>query len=883
MKKMAHLFLFTALIFAGFNAFTQSIDHQQRITLDPSMRPFYHGVESGDPMSDRVIIWTRVTPDTGMVGDIEVYWQIATDTNFTHIVNYGKTVATADNHYCTKVDVCGLQPATYYYYMFQSGGRNSIIGRTKTAPDGNADVDSIRFGVVSCASWEHGYFNAYEALSTHNDVDAVLHLGDYIYEYASGDFSDNISGRTYDPTTECITEVGYELRYSQYKLDKQLQRIHQLFPFITVWDDHETANDSWREGAQNHTPGTEGNFLDRKHNSTSTYFKWMPIRKPDPIDTIRIFRKLRYGKLLDLVMLDTRLYDRDEQNLGARDDSTRHMMGPVERAWFLQQLSDTTTRWKIIGNQVMFSPLTVFGQPVNADQWDGYNYERTLIENHILNNNIKDVVILTGDIHTSWCNDVPGPNYDQNTGAGAICPEFVGTSVTSMNSPLPVGAGIIKSLNPHMKYINLTDKGFYTLDVKKNRTQADYTYMNTVTQIDNQELIGPSYYVNHNERFIRQGTLISNAPKNPGLPPVNAKQNIGFYKITDHNIGIPENTQAMVNVIPSLQMCPLVSMTIAQQGQHGGAITLNGQDVTYVPANNYNGTDTVAIVVCTVDANPVCDTVYLYVNITPVEDVDVYVRNVQSDSAQQECFSYDDLIGVGPVYGHYGTVHGNLQVTDTCFTYLPDSTYCGSDTVLFKACDNKGCDTVIYVFRINHPVYPGFADLQLNKNSNVTYCALFDDLSGNLISKQVVLAPGHGTLQWQGDSCLKYYPYYNYTGDDTVKVKGCDNCGTNHCDTFTLIYHVQEPNAIEANPIIVFGMYPNPVNDRLIVQYYLYETHELELNLYDVRGGLISASKINSTPGLNYAQFNMANLPVGNYIAEVKTNKGSYRKKIIKE
>ncbi|MDB5284136.1 MAG: hypothetical protein JWO06_3211, partial [Bacteroidota bacterium] len=410
-----------------------------RITLDPSLRPFYHGVESGDPEADRIIIWTHVTPDSGTASNIDVYWQIATDTGFTNIVNYGKCIATDSSHYCVKADVCGLQPSTYYYYMFYALGGNSITGRTKTAPAAGADVDSLRFAVVSCASWEHGYFNAYQSISNRNNIDAVVHVGDYIYEYGSGDYTANISGRTYDPPAECITELGYELRYSQYKLDDQLKRLHQLFPFITVWDDHETCNNSYSTGAPNQS-GQPYSF--RKHNSTSTYFKWMPLRKPDALDTLRIFRKLRYGKLLDLVMLDTRLYDRDEQDLSATNDSTRHMMGPVERAWFYQQLDDTATRWKIIGNQVMFAPLNVLGQPVNADQWDGYNYERGLIENHILQHPVKDVVILTGDIHSTWCNDVPGPNYNSNTGAGSVCVEFVGTSVTSPAFPIPVGQGV---------------------------------------------------------------------------------------------------------------------------------------------------------------------------------------------------------------------------------------------------------------------------------------------------------------------------------------------------------------------------------------------------------------------------------------------------------
>jgi alkaline phosphatase D len=227
----------------------------------------------------------------------------------------------------------------------------------------------------------------------------------------------------------------------------------------------------------------------------------MPIRKPDLFDTIRIFRKLRYGKLLDLIMLDTRLYDRDEQDGAATNDPNRHMMGPVERAWYFQQLQDTTTTWKIIGNQVMFAPMKAFGQILNADQWDGYDFERNLITNQVINNNVKNLVILTGDIHTSWVNDVPGPSYNGTTGAGSIGVEFVGPSITSYNFPIPVGQNIIKSFNPHMKYVNLDDHGFYYLDVRKTRTQADYKF-NTVTSLGANQSNGPSYKVDVNAQSL---------------------------------------------------------------------------------------------------------------------------------------------------------------------------------------------------------------------------------------------------------------------------------------------------------------------------------------------------------------------------------------------
>ncbi len=852
---------------------------QHRITLNPALRPFYHGVESGDPTEDHVIIWTRVTPDTGATGNIAVYWQVATDTGFTHIVNYGKTIATEEGHYCAKVDVCGLQPSQFYYYMFNALGKNSIVGRTKTAPSGTADNDSVRFAVVSCAAWEHGYFNAYQSIANRNDVDAVVHLGDYIYEYASGESSTNIPGRTYDPPAECVTELGYELRYSQYKLDDQLRRVHQLFPFIAVWDDHETANDSWSEGAQNHTPATEGPFDERKNNSTSTYFKWMPVRKPDAADTLRIFRKLRYGKLLDLVMLDTRLYDRDEQDLASRDDSARHIMGPAERAWFYQQLDDTTTRWKIIGNQVMFAPLQVFGQPINADQWDGYNYERALIENHILNTPVKNVVILTGDIHTSWCNDIPGPNYNSSTGAGSVCVEFVGTSVTSRNSPLPVGVSVIKSLNPHMKYINLDEHGYYELDVKKGKTQADYTFVSTVDQLGATDMAGASYYVNNNQRNLNEANLPVFAPAiSAPIPSLLPNQHLPFNKIENHAVVISENTQAVVNIIPDAHVCPSLTLNVAS-AQHGAGLSLNGQDVTYVPVTNYNGYDTLSLIVCTNENLPVCDTVYVFVTILSVQDIDTITVNIDRDSVYTACISFDDI-------QFTGAAHGNVTLTDSCFTYQPDSAYGGLDVVTFTACDTNGdCDTVVYVFRVDHPVTASVIDLYLDKNTNITECLVFDDLTSEPQTIQVILTPHHGTYQWVGgDSCVKYSPYFNYIGNDTMRFLACDTSGVNHCDTITIIYHINEPTAInEPNNMVVFGMYPNPVNDKLIIQYYLYTAEVVNMNVYDLNGRMVSTGQISSsTNGLHHAQLNTVELAAGTYIVELKSGSFAYRKQIIK-
>lgn len=877
------------LFFALFVSIAASaqVTPQHRAALDPSLRPFYHGVASGDPTEDHMMIWTRVTPDSGTTGDIEVFWQMATDTGYTNVVNYGKALATADNDYCVKVDVCGLQPSTFYYYMFRALGRNSISGRTKTAPGSNSDNDSVRLAVVSCADYENGYFNAYESISTKNNVDAVVHLGDYIYEYEPGGISiSNPGNRVTEPDHEIITAEDYRIRHSHYKLDYQLKRLHQLFPFITVWDDHETANNSWRDGAENHTPGTEGLYSDRKRAATSTYYKWMPLRLPDPLDTFRIFRNLRYGKLLDLIMIDTRLYDRDETDLGATNSPNHKLMGPVEMAWFLQQLNDTSTRWKIIGNQVMFAPLEIFGQPFNSDQWDGYNYERQQIQNNILQNNVQNVVVLTGDIHTAWCNDVPGSNYNSSTGAGSVCVEFVGTSVTSQNSPFPVPSGIIKSLNPHMKYINLDDHGYYILDVRKTRAQADFTFLSTTDQPTFTNNEGVSYFVNHTERFLRQGTPISNVPAiSAVVPSLFPNQSLPFAKINDHYATVPENTQVQVNVIPNGTVCPAVNLTVLQ-GQHGGAVSLNGKDVTYVPQNNYYGFDTVGFVVCS--SNPTaCDTVYLYVEILQVDDIDTV--NLTWTSPQQEsiCVSFDDL-QTGTQSILYNTTSPLTLTTqnDSCYNVTVQNNFCGKAVVTFVATDSlNNHDTVVYIIKIGYYTQADVITVPLNKNTNTTQCFSFNDLFCPPTAIVKLKNPSNGTFQMQGDSCVKYFPYYNYVGTDTMIFTACDTCGPEHCDTVIMVFDVQQPTALpDEKRMVVFGMYPNPVGDKLIIQYYLFREENVEFKVFDVNGRLISEDNAYYPgTGLLYAQINTTPLAPGTYFVEIKAGGHVYRKQVLKQ
>lgn len=480
--------------------------------------PFYHGVASGDPLSDRVILWTRVTDDTLTVDSVLVEWRVATDTTMMNIVSNGSGYAKASKDWTFKVDATGLTENTWYYYDFRALGHFSLRGRTRTAPVG--DIDSLRFGVVSCSNYEHGYFTPYKYLTQRNDVDFILHLGDYIYEYGAGGYSANLSGRINEPANEIITLSDYRIRHSHYKLDENLRWIHQNYPFITVWDDHESANDSYKDGAENHDPATEGSWTDRLSNSGQAYHEWLPIRSPEEGD-IRIYRSFQFGDLINLPMVDTRIEGRDEQGgAGDTDDPNRSILGSEQYDWLVDNLSNSTAQWNIVGNQVMFAPLEVFGFPVNYDQWDGYNYEREQLLNVLADSNINNFIVLTGDIHTSWVNDIPLNNYDASSCTGSAGVEFVVTSVTSTSFPFNVGPSLIQSMNSHMQYINLSEKGYGVMDVSKTKTQFDYYYMSDIEDPNSSQYFADGYMVLSGEKCAQQSQgYSSRLVPNPSLAP----------------------------------------------------------------------------------------------------------------------------------------------------------------------------------------------------------------------------------------------------------------------------------------------------------------------------------------------------------------------------
>lgn len=494
--------------FASFSAQTEEYLREKGVI---DLYPFYHGVASGDPLSDAVILWTRVTDDTLSVDSVAVNWRVATDTLMSNIVTSGVGYAAASRDWTFKVDATGLSPDTWYYYDFESLNHYSIIGRTKTAPVG--DIDSLRFGIVTCSNYEHGYFTPYRYLRDRNDIDCILHLGDYIYEYEVGGFSANIAGRENQPTNEIITLEDYRIRHSHYKLDADLRRLHQQYPFINIWDDHESANDSYKDGAANHDPATEGLWIDRKVNSAQAYFEWLPIRPP-VAGQPRIYREFEFGDLINLPMIDSRIEARDEQ-AGAAEamDPTRTMLGEPQFEWLTNNLKTSTKQWNILGNQVMMAPLELFGNAVNFDQWDGYAYERGRLFDSLATNNINNFVVLTGDIHTSWVNDLPYSGYDASNCTGSLGVEFVVTSVTSTSFlTFSVPTSFIQSSNPHEHYINLVERGYGILDVNKQRVQFDYYYMDDIEDPYSGQYFADAYYVNNNEKCANQAAGYSSRP-----------------------------------------------------------------------------------------------------------------------------------------------------------------------------------------------------------------------------------------------------------------------------------------------------------------------------------------------------------------------------------
>ena len=486
---------------------------------------FAHGVASGDPLTDRIILWTRVSGATA--ADVVVRWQIAADRGMRQVIGDGQFRTGPERDYTVKVDATGLPAGRKLYYRFYAGDAQSPIGRTRTLPV--ETPESASFAVVSCSNHPYGYFHVYQDIALRDNVDAVIHLGDYIYEYGLGEYATERAaelGRQPQPQNRIVSLDEYRLRHAQYKADLDSQAMHAAHPLIAVWDDHELANDAWSGGAENHRDG-DGRWEERRDAAIQAWLEWMPVRVSHESASTQIFRSYRYGDLLSLIMLDTRLFGRDIQpdagpdlspeSVGAAmQDPERRLLGARQEQWLERTLEDASgTVWQLIGQQVMVLPLTSpdleplldleresllpreqveayiaqskGNPPMLLDTWNGYPLAR---EDFLqsLSRHATNPVVLSGDLHTSLAGDLV-----LRGGSEVVAVELMTSSVTSpgfaeylpQRSPTAL-RDATQDQNPSLRYMETTRRGWLRVRVSTDTCRAEWHLVNTVHSRDHE-------------------------------------------------------------------------------------------------------------------------------------------------------------------------------------------------------------------------------------------------------------------------------------------------------------------------------------------------------------------------------------------------------------
>ena len=461
------------------------IPDETQLLFDINLAPFYHGVASGDPSHNEVTIWTRLTPRYNR--EAEVSWSVTLDSSQSRIVQNGKIATNAGKDYTIKKTITGLQPDTYYWYSFSHDSKKSVVGRTKTLP---VKQDTVNLIAVSCNAYESGYFTAFEVIAKKKEkIDAVLHLGDYIYEGFLPQYFE-VKERVPLPKRECIQLQDYRTRYAQYRLDKQLQLAHQMHPFIHIWDDHEIANDANRNSAQGHDPAKEGAYESRKANARQAFYEWLPIKAD-----ARHYRQFDMAGLVTLFLLDGRLEGRTEQkapNDPAYESKDRAMLGKPQFNWLVNGMNNTQATWKIIGNPVLFakfnfSPVLSNLSNRKTDSWMGYPYERNRLLHVLASQQIDNILFLSGDSHCSWAFEIQHPSYLSTT----VALEFGVPAVSSGNwgtgNPIDTVLNWEDALynhleNKHLKYVNLREHGFVQILLTAKEAKCSWYYVNKTIQ-----------------------------------------------------------------------------------------------------------------------------------------------------------------------------------------------------------------------------------------------------------------------------------------------------------------------------------------------------------------------------------------------------------------
>jgi alkaline phosphatase D len=516
-------------VLQGIGAGAGALSVNRVLAASAGNRGFTHGVASGDPLSDRVILWSRYVPEGNVARAENIIWQVAYDRAFGDIAASGMTSTHRYRDFTIKVDVTGLKSGQRYFYRFVIDGHRSETGSTKTLPVGA--VDRFRLGVASCSNYPQGYFHAYDDMAK-SDLDLVLHLGDYIYEYARGRYVNPIAedtlGRVVEPQNEIISLDDYRARYAVYRSDKDLQAAHAAHPWICVWDDHELMNNTWRGGAENHNEG-EGDFDERIAAARTAYHEWMPIRTAAQTDQAAIYRRFQIGQLADLIMLDTRLQGRDEQLDYQRDiakaggpeafvkdllmNPQRTILGADQENWLASQLADSQDRgaiWQIIGQQVLMGKLITplipketldeldladryrprlerleqiarAKLPLNLDAWDGYPVCRERIQG-LFKQFAPNPVVLAGDTHNAWAFNM------QNQQGDEVGVEIGTPGVTSpgMEAYLPAPSQMMqeafKASSTELFDLDTTRRGWTVVEMTPTEVTAKWRFLSTILE-----------------------------------------------------------------------------------------------------------------------------------------------------------------------------------------------------------------------------------------------------------------------------------------------------------------------------------------------------------------------------------------------------------------
>ncbi|EJG1805130.1 TPA: alkaline phosphatase [Vibrio parahaemolyticus] len=499
---------------------------------------FVHGVASGDPTQTQVIIWTRVTTAASYV---DVSWQVASDMEFLNVVQSGVFTTDTGRDFTVKVDVQNLNANSQYYYRFMVGEMMSEVGQTQTLPEDG--VEKASMAVVSCANYPAGYFHVYrEILNQHEQspFDVVLHLGDYIYEYGAGGYASEDAaalGREPSKGTECITLDDYRKRYAQYRQDADLQALHAKLPMIAVWDDHELANDTWKNGAENHQDD-EGSFIDRRAAAAAAWTEWLPVRE-NTFSNMLIYRQFSFGNLVNLMMLDTRLVGRDKPldyfslsaptmeaigGLVAQSRSAdRELLGTEQLAWLINEFNTHDAKWNVLGQQVLMSRMELpssvmtamfqlftsteekkteallavntaitgyladpsadpISLPYNLDAWDGYYVEREKVY-QLAKASSGNFVCLAGDTHNAWASEL------KDVSNNPIGVEFATSSVSSpgLEEYLaldPVAIAQMEYTLPHLvselQWADIKQRGFMRVTFTADAAQSTWYLVSTI-------------------------------------------------------------------------------------------------------------------------------------------------------------------------------------------------------------------------------------------------------------------------------------------------------------------------------------------------------------------------------------------------------------------